>query len=83
MKLAVISGGIVESDVNLLSLFLPNSECQQRIIWLLVKYVSYVWNTVHVRESKVSVDKFFGYLRWKFKNEMSHPEISKLGNWLL
>ena len=83
LNLAVMAGGRLESDINILSLFIPNNDCQREIIWLLGKYVSYVWNSVHLQGSHVTVGKFFGFLRWKYKEEKSYLAISKLENLLL
>ena len=83
LNLAVMAGGRLESDINILSLFIPNNDCQRELIWLLGKYVSYVWNSAHLQGSHVTVEKLFGFLRWKYKEEKSYLEIPKLENLLL
>ena len=36
-------------------------------VWLLTHYVLYVWDNVHVKDSDVRLEQFFGYLTFKFK----------------
>ena len=51
--------------VNLL--FVMNSSRESEIIWLLSSYVLYVWEMVYVKKVEVKLDKFFGFLTFKYK----------------
>ena len=44
------------------------SQCEQDIVWLISNYVSFVWKNFLVGEGVVKVDKFFGFLTFKYKN---------------
>ena len=37
------------------------------ITWLVSSYVLYVWEMVYVKKLEVKLDKFFGYLTFKYK----------------
>merc|ERR1711954_532461 len=54
-------------DWDLVNLLFPNSRCDSEIVWLVSSYVQYVWETVHVENSEVKFDRFFGYLTFKYK----------------
>ena len=77
-------GGLNRSNSALLSLFLPEGDFQHEMLWLVGKYVHYVWSTVQVKESTVHLEKFIGYLKFKFKNEESslilHGLVNILGS---
>ena len=60
------AGGAVGSSGGKCGGFL-NSSCDSEIVWLVSSYVLYVWETVHVKNSEVKFDKFFGYLTFKYK----------------
>ena len=57
--------GLQSSDWELLNLFLPRSQFEQEIVWLVTNYVRFVWTS---REnSLVKFEKFFGFLTFKYK----------------
>ena len=47
---------------------LPKSNWKQGILWLISTYVGYAWEHCYVRGSKVVLEKFFGFLTFKYKN---------------
>ena len=70
MGLAEGSGGTVGSDVDdwdLVNLLFPHSVRDTEIVWLVSSYVLYVWEMVYVKKVEVKLDKFFGFLTFKYK----------------
>ena len=63
------------TDWELLNLFLPRSDYEQEIVWLVSSYVMFLWDTVHVRSADVKLDQFFGYLSYKYRK---HQAVSKV-----
>ena len=59
--------GAVVDDWGLVNLLFPKSSCESEIVWLVSSYVLYVWEMVHVKKVEVKLDKFFGYLTFKYK----------------
>ena len=55
------------ADWDIINLFFPNSSRDREILWLVSTYVLYVWETVHVKKKEVELNKFFGFLTFKFK----------------
>ena len=37
------------------------------MVWLISRYVLYVWYVIHVKGADVKLEQFFGYLTFKFK----------------
>ena len=66
--LGVCHQGLQSSNWELLNLVLPPNQCEEGIIWLISNFVSYVWKNFAVGESVVKVEKFFGFLTFKYKN---------------
>ena len=56
------------SNFDLLNLLLP-FRSNEEILWLIGKYVKYVWATVYVNEGEVKVDQLLGFLKFKYKSE--------------
>ena len=62
-------------DWDIVNLLFLKSGRDSEIVWLVSSYVSYVWELVHVRKSEVKLDKFFGYLTFKYKmQQMTSPD---------
>ena len=55
------------ADWDVINLFFPNSRRGREITWLVSTYILYVWETVNVKKQEVKLDKFFGFLTFKFK----------------
>ena len=55
------------ADWDILNLFFPHSSRGRELIWLVSTYVLYVWETVYNKKKEVELDKFFGFLTFKFK----------------
>ena len=59
--------------VNLL--FVMNSSRESEVIWLLSSYVLYVWEMVHVKKVEIKLEKFFGFLTFKYKmHQVTSPD---------
>ena len=41
---------------------------EEESVWLISTFVNYVWNTVYIGDSDLKLEKFFGFLKFKFKN---------------
>ena len=54
-------------DWDLLNLLFLNSSRDAEIIWLGSSYVLYVWEMVQVKKLEVKLEKFFGFLTFKYK----------------
>ena len=72
------SGGMTCTNIELLSLFLPRQGYHREMVWLLVNYINYVWSMVHGRETRVKVEKLYGFLKWKYKQESNFLDIAIL-----
>ena len=56
-------------------LFVMNSSRESEIIWLLSSYVLYVWEMVHVKKIGIKLEKFFGFLTFKYKmHQVTSPD---------
>ena len=62
------------SNWNILNLFLPDSEVDVEVTWLISSYVRYIWENVYVRNAEVKMEQFFGYLSFKYKD---HQNIAR------
>ena len=54
-------------DWDLINLLFPHSSRDAEIVWLVSYYVLYVWEMVYVKKVEVKLEKFFGYLTFKYK----------------
>jgi hypothetical protein len=56
------------SDSELINLHLPRNRCSNEVIWLVGSYVGEVWRCLFTKSAAMlSVDKFFGFLKFKYK----------------
>ena len=62
-------------DWDVLNLFLPPSDYEQEIVWLVSSYVMHLWDMVYVRGAEVQLEQFFGFLTFKFRE---HQAVSKV-----
>ena len=60
---------------DILNLFVPGSEYDMEVVWLVSSYVLYVWENIYVRNADVKLDQFFGFLTYKYKE---HQNLSSL-----
>ena len=63
--LGLCDQGLLSSNWELLNLFLPRSQFEQEISWLVSNYVRFVWT--YMENSVVKFEKFFGFLTFKYK----------------
>ena len=70
--------GASVDDWDIVNLLFLNSSKDSEIVWLVSSYVLYVWETVHVKKLEVKLEKFFGYLTFKYKmNQTILPDQLK------
>ena len=65
MQLGQMGAGV--DDWQIVNLCFENSCHDTEIVWLVSSYVLYVWETVQVKRLEVKLDKFFGFLTFKYK----------------
>ena len=59
--------GASVDDWDVVNLLFHNSSRDAEIVWLVSSYVLYVWEMVHVKKLEIKLEKFFGYLTFKYK----------------
>ena len=62
---------------DILNLFVPGSEFDKEVVWLVSSYVLFVWDNIFVRDAEVKFEQFFGYLTFKY-DEHQNLSSSKL-----
>ena len=67
--------GLVSSNWELINLFLPRTQYEQEIVWLVGNFVGYVWDNVYIRNSEVRLEKLFGFLTFKYKIDQDFLEL--------
>ena len=70
--------GLLSSDSDLLRQFIPPTINQGEIVWLLSRFVWYVWDKVNVNKSNVRVDKMIAFLRNRFMEDKERLSLSEL-----
>ena len=61
-------------DEEIVNLCFVSCSNETEIVWLVSSYVQYVWEMVHIKKlHEVKLDKFFGFLTFKYK---MHQTIS-------
>ena len=63
-------GGIAD-DWEIVNLCFVSSRHDTEIVWLVSSYVLYVWEMVHIKKLEVKLDKFFGFLTFKYKMDQA------------
>ena len=78
LKRQVVQWGQMDArveDEEIVNLCFDKSSRETEIVWLVSNYVLYAWETVHIRKLEVKLDKFFGFLTFKFKmHQMISPD---------
>ena len=59
------------SDWDLLNLFIPNTPFLKEILWMIGIYVSYAWRAIEKGNKGLCVEKFFGFLSFKYKEDIN------------
>ena len=72
VQLGQMGAGV--DDWEVVNLCFENSCNDTEIVWLVSSYVLYVWEMVQVKKLEVKLDKFFGFLTFKYK---MHQTISQ------
>ena len=54
-------------DWEILNLLYVSTSHDAEIVWMVSSYVLYVWEMLHVKKLDVKLDKFFGFLTFKYK----------------
>ena len=68
--------GLVSSNWELINLFLPRTQYEQEIVWLVGNFVGYVWDNVYIRNSEVRLEKLFGFLTFNYKIDQEFSRVS-------
>jgi hypothetical protein len=61
----------VVSDWDILNLFLPVSEFDKEVVWMISSYVLFIWDNIFVRNADVKLEQFFGFLTYKYKENQN------------
>ena len=59
------------SDWDILNLFLPVSEFDKEVVWMISSYVLFIWDNIFVRNADVKLEQFFGFLTYKYKENQN------------
>ena len=70
MQLGQMGAGV--NDWEIVNLLFGNSVHDAEIVWMVSCYVLYIWEMVHVKRLEVKLDKFFGFLTFKYKIHQSN-----------
>ena len=62
------------SDWEVLNLVFPTTNSEKAIVWLIGVFVEYVWSS----SNDITLDKFFGYLSFKYKEGGGSSKIGWL-----
>ena len=77
MQLGQMGAGV--DDWEVVNLCFVNSCNDTEIVWLVSSYVLYVWEMVQVKKLEVKLDKFFGFLTFKYKmHQMTSKDQLKI-----
>ena len=69
VQLGQMGAGV--DDWEVVNLCFANSCNDREIVWLVSSYVLYVWEMVQVKKLEVKLDKFFGFLTFKYKMQQA------------
>ena len=69
VQLGQMQAGV--EDEEIINLCFVKSSCETEIVWMLSSYVLYVWEMVHIKKLEVKLDKFFGFLTFKYKMDQA------------
>ena len=59
------------TDWELLNLVLPVIRKENVVVWVIGVYVNYAWQALMINDDIVKIDKFFGFLTFKYKQMQS------------
>ena len=59
------------TDWELLNLVLPAIRKENVVVWVIGVYVNYAWQALMINDDIVKIDKFFGFLTFKYKQMQS------------
>ena len=65
VHLGQMGAGVNDWEID--NLLFGKSVHDAEIVWMVSYYVLYVWEMVHVKRLEVKLDKFFGFLTFKYK----------------
>ena len=69
MQLGRMEAGV--EDERIINLCFVKSSRETEIVWLVSAYVFYVWEMVNIKKLEVKLDKFFGFLTFKYKMDQA------------
>ena len=53
----------------MINLFFTQSKYEKEMLWLISNYVSFVWTSIMELGTEISMEKFFGFLTFKFREK--------------
>ena len=56
------------SNWTILNLAFNAKDSENEVVWLLCQFVYYTWNHFASKETELQLEKFFGFLSWKYKS---------------
>ena len=56
-------------DEELLQLNFPKTKAEKEIVWIVGQYVQQAWDNILEERGKLSRDKVFGFLKYKYRQE--------------
>ena len=67
-------------DLEIVNLFFVNSCYDREKVWLVSSYIHHVWEMVQAKKQEVRLDKFFGFLTFKYRMHQttSHDQLQNL-----
>ena len=74
LKRQVVQLGQMEAgveDEEIINLCFVKSRHETEIVWLVGSYALYVWEMVHIKKLEVKLEKFFGFLTFKYKMDQA------------
>ena len=67
--LGMCEQGLLSSNWELLNFLLPRTQFEQEVLWLISNFVRFAWTKIFGEDSAVGFDKFFGFLRFKYRTD--------------
>ena len=66
------------SNWDLINLFYCRTPYDEEVTWLIANYVHFVWERTFVQEVSVNLNAFFGFLTFKYRENLNSMRLRKL-----
>ena len=63
------------SNLDLIKFLYPSCNQENEVIWLVANYIFKVWDIRHNSSNHLVKEQFFGYLKFKFKQDQQGARI--------